>query len=212
MRTSVPTDTLTEVLIRSRRRCCLCFGLGDDYSEKQGQVAHLDQNRNNNSPDNLAFLCLFHHDNYDSRTSQSKGLTLSEVKSHRETLYAHIQSLVSKRQVADVAASYSREEFEEAIVYYTGTHRSQSVVESLRAGPRTLEEINTSVLPCELEWTTSILQGVIDLGWVRRIPTRHRYFELTLNAKRMLEVLAQIPEPIKESAWRDAWLPAWLPE
>jgi len=193
--------------LRSRRRCCLCFGLNDDFDQKQGQVAHLDQDRDNNSPGNLAFLCLHHHDAYDSRTSQSKGLTIGEVKAYRESLYAHIQLFISRRLSIASSTSYSRQEFEEAIVFYTGTHRSQLVVEVLREGPQSFEAINDRIPAGDPEWMRSILQGVIDFGWVRRIPTKHQFFELTLNGKRMLEVLAQIPEPIKESAWREIWLP-----
>jgi hypothetical protein len=54
---------------------------------KAGQIAHLDQNHSNGSEANLAFLCLFHHDEYDSSTSQRKGLTQSEVKAFRSELY-----------------------------------------------------------------------------------------------------------------------------
>lgn len=206
VRPTIQTDTVTEVLLRSRRRCCLCFGLDGNFEQKQGQVAHLDQNRNNNSPGNLAFLCLVHHDAYDSRTSQSKGFTIEEARAYREALYGHIQTLVSQKQVSP-PAPYSRQEFEEAIIFSTGTHRSKAVVELLREGPNTFDAINQHILPSDPEWTTSILQGVVDYGWVRRTPTKHQYFELTLNGKRMLDVLDQIPGPIKESAWREIWLP-----
>jgi hypothetical protein len=55
-------------------------------SEKKGQIAHLDRDPSHNDPDNLAFLCLEHHDQYDSRPSQSKGLTPEEVKRYRAAL------------------------------------------------------------------------------------------------------------------------------
>jgi hypothetical protein len=48
----------------------------------------LDGNPKNNQQDNLAFLCLPHYDEYDSRTSVSKGLTIEEVKHYRQRLYA----------------------------------------------------------------------------------------------------------------------------
>lgn len=80
----------TEVLTKSRRRCCLCYGLHGDISEKNGQIAHLDQNRSNNKPDNLAWLCFNHHNSYDSQSSQGKGLTKSEVKTYRKQLWAAI--------------------------------------------------------------------------------------------------------------------------
>src|SRR5947207_954201 len=83
----MPENVETEVLVKCRRRCCICFGLKQDYCEKQGQIAHLDHDPGNNDPDNLAFLCFDHHDRYDSRTSQSKGLTAKEVRAYREKLW-----------------------------------------------------------------------------------------------------------------------------
>jgi hypothetical protein len=87
-RKRIPTDPETSVLTRSRRRCCICFGLNRDTGEKKGQIAHLDQNPGNNNEENLAYLCFDHHDQYDGSTSQSKGLTIGEVKRYRDQLYA----------------------------------------------------------------------------------------------------------------------------
>jgi hypothetical protein len=87
----MPRIVQTEVLVASRRRCALCFGLLHDTDPKPGQIAHLDRNPNNNEFDNLAWLCLTHHDQYDSRTSQSKGLTIEETKHYRGELGAFIE-------------------------------------------------------------------------------------------------------------------------
>lgn len=89
-RKSTPKDTETEVLIVSARRCCICFGLSGDFNEKPGQIAHLDKDPSNSSFDNLAWLCLTHHDKYDSTTSQSKGLTIGEIKRYRALLYKRV--------------------------------------------------------------------------------------------------------------------------
>lgn len=89
-RPNIPKATETAVLTKSRRRCCLCFHLDGDDSEKPGQIAHLNHDPANNDEENLAWLCLPHHDRYDSRTSQSKGLTIEEVKEARAALYAAI--------------------------------------------------------------------------------------------------------------------------
>jgi hypothetical protein len=86
-RKRTPRGTETEVLVRSRRRCCLCFGLEGDLGEKEGQIAHLDRDPSNADMDNLAWMCFRHHDRYDSRTSQSKGLTVAEAKRYRDELY-----------------------------------------------------------------------------------------------------------------------------
>ena len=92
-RKKIKVATETHVLTSCRRRCCVCYGLNRDASEKQGQIAHLDRNPENNHNDNLAFLCFDHHDQYDSRTSQSKNLTASEVKHYREELFRHVSTM-----------------------------------------------------------------------------------------------------------------------
>ncbi len=95
-RKSTPKDTETEVLIMSARRCCICFGLSGDFGEKSGQIAHLDKDPSNSSFDNLAWLCLPHHDKYDSTTSQSKGLLIGEVKRYRTLLYEKVEDELRK--------------------------------------------------------------------------------------------------------------------
>jgi hypothetical protein len=87
LRAQLPAHDAATVLRQSRRRCCICFGLHRDDGVKKGQVAHLDQDPANNDFDNLAWLCLEHHDEYDSTTNQSKSLQLNEVKAYRSELY-----------------------------------------------------------------------------------------------------------------------------
>src|SRR5271156_4124538 len=91
-RKGTPNEIELAVLDRSRRRCTLCFHLDGDIREKHGQIAHLDQEPSNFAEDNLAFICLAHHSLYDSRTSQHKNYTVSEVKAARERLYTLIES------------------------------------------------------------------------------------------------------------------------
>jgi hypothetical protein len=56
---------------------------------KKGQVAHLNKKRDDNRLENLAWLCLEHHDAFDSVTSQSKNYTQAEVTRWRDRLHAH---------------------------------------------------------------------------------------------------------------------------
>lgn len=86
VRKTVPERTQVEVLAACRRRCAICFGLKRDTAIKRGQIAHLDRDATNPSFDNLVFLCLVHHDRFDSKTSQSKGLTSGEVRRFRQEL------------------------------------------------------------------------------------------------------------------------------
>jgi hypothetical protein len=91
-RKSIPKDISVSILTRSRRRCALCFGLRGDLQEKKGQIAHLDQNPANSAENNLIYLCLEHHDQYDSSTSQSKGLTKDELLAYQVKLYLAIET------------------------------------------------------------------------------------------------------------------------
>lgn len=86
MRTKTPANVESTLLLRCRRRCAICYGIDRDSTTKRGQIAHLDRNPSNNALDNLAFLCLVHHDEYDSKPSQSKRLTITEVKVYRAEL------------------------------------------------------------------------------------------------------------------------------
>ncbi len=97
-RASIRKATETEVLKRSGRRCCICVGLLGDTRIRRGQIAHLDRDASNNNLTNLAFLCLEHHDQYDSRTSQSKGFTEAELRSYRDQLYETLPTLVSNEK------------------------------------------------------------------------------------------------------------------
>ncbi|WP_371435200.1 hypothetical protein [Polaromonas sp.] len=89
MRKRIPKETETAVLTMSGRRCCFCFFLSGVTSQKQGQIAHVNRDSCDFALDNLAFLCLEHHDAYDSATSQSKGYTPHELKHYRGQLYKH---------------------------------------------------------------------------------------------------------------------------
>lgn len=100
-RARLSTANETEVLLLSGRRCCICVYLFSDSGIKQGQIAHLDRDASNNNLSNLAYLCLEHHDQYDSRTSQSKGYTVPELRTYRDRLHADLQAIVNTEKLAD---------------------------------------------------------------------------------------------------------------
>ena len=99
-RKKIPAEIQNKVLTLSGRRCCLCFGLNPDFGVKKGQIAHLDHDPAHYDIDNLAYLCLDHHDEYDSRTRQSKGLTTGEVKRYRERTYQAVEDWRESQQPA----------------------------------------------------------------------------------------------------------------
>lgn len=89
-RPSIPEEIQKTVLLKSRRRCCLCFWLQGRDEVLKGQFAHLDHDSSNNAEENLAFLCFDHHDEYDGKTRLAKGLRESEVRHWRDELYREI--------------------------------------------------------------------------------------------------------------------------
>lgn len=66
---------------------------------KNGQIAHINRNRNDNQESNLAFLCFDHHDNYDSTRSQSKGITPNELVHAKSSLYEELSQKLKPEQI-----------------------------------------------------------------------------------------------------------------
>jgi hypothetical protein len=92
-RQPIPPDLRDELLFQSGRRCCICYGLKGDMSiTLYGQIAHLNRNPSDNRFDNLAYLCLDHHEQYASST-QGQNLTIGEVKRYRQSLYDEISRM-----------------------------------------------------------------------------------------------------------------------
>lgn len=87
-RKKLPLANVAKLLVETRRRCCLCYFLNDDQSVKRVQIAHIDGKRNNDDESNLVPLCLDHHDEYDSITSQSKGISKEELTIYKAKLIA----------------------------------------------------------------------------------------------------------------------------
>ena len=50
------------------------------------------RNSANAKIENLAFLCFEHHDEYDSKTSQSKNITPGELKHYKNRLEEYLQT------------------------------------------------------------------------------------------------------------------------
>jgi uncharacterized ubiquitin-like protein YukD len=83
--------TEIKVLDKSRRRCALCFYFNNDIDFKKGQIAHIDRNSSNSIETNLAYLCIPHHDEYDTRSNQSKRLQPKELKLAKDNLELWIE-------------------------------------------------------------------------------------------------------------------------
>lgn len=93
------------VLIASLRRCCLCFALTNDASRKKGQLAHIDRDRTKTTEENLAFLCLDHHEEYDSKPSTTKRMTPRELHEYKRAL----EAAVANGAIPGIASAATRE-------------------------------------------------------------------------------------------------------
>jgi phage FluMu protein gp41 len=148
-RAAISRTIIADVLVSSRRRCCLCYALANDAGEKKGQVAHLDRDSSNSTRENLAFLCLDHHDQYDSRTSQAKGLTIDEVKQYRNQLQRFVAKALpqSDAEVAGVLiASLDRPAFRTPFQHESSLPRFRAaIIETIAAinGDKSLGEISS---------------------------------------------------------------------
>lgn len=90
-RNHIPHSTQTDLFTHSMRRCAICFGVQNDFAEKPGQIAHINHDNSQTALDDLVWLCAFHHDKYDSKTSQTKNYTKQEVISYRARLYQAVE-------------------------------------------------------------------------------------------------------------------------
>lgn len=81
-----------EVATKCRRKCALCFALQGDTDIKKGQIAHIDRDSANASKENAAFLCVTHHDEYDSISRQTIRITPDELKEYQQSLYKYLES------------------------------------------------------------------------------------------------------------------------
>lgn len=122
--------TQREILVSSRRRCVICYGLYRDVELKSGQIAHLDQDSSNNDVENLAFMCMNHHDEYDSITRQRKNFTLEEVKQYRRELYIAVMRSFDPVPVIGYAHNSVYLENEGILDHYTGHYIMESGVYS----------------------------------------------------------------------------------
>ncbi|MDX2262926.1 MAG: hypothetical protein SFU84_14630 [Gemmatimonadales bacterium] len=91
-RAPITEQVSVEVALKGRRRCVLCFGLNADQAVKAGQLAHVERDSSRSGVDDLAWLCLPHHDEYDSKRSQSRGFSPKELRAYRDELYDLIAS------------------------------------------------------------------------------------------------------------------------
>jgi hypothetical protein len=173
-RKKIPGDLIADVTSACRRRCCFCFVLDNDDKEKRGQIAHLDHDPSNNARDNLAFLCLHHHDDYDSPRSQSKGLTIIEAKRYRAELLANVaQHLPSSDEqiIGELLRALDRPAFRTPFHYESSLERFREAIaetiDTFNTGHSRGRQISSKYQIRDLELRAKVDGMVVDLVSLR---------------------------------------------
>lgn len=163
----------SEILTKSGRRCCLCYGLNGDFEVKRGQIAHINRDSSNSDFENLAFLCLEHHDVYDSRTSQSKGIRESELKLYRDTLYVDVEKQLPRLE--SKISDFKKDQKDQIEDFH-------SFIESLRSS----EKIRSGILN-DYEIHKSIESGFIEIDPFDESQLRLSSYNFSLGQKALIK-------------------------
>jgi hypothetical protein len=112
VRTPIPDCVAAEVLYQHDRICCVCNEPG-----KAIQIHHIDENPSNHSLENLAVLCLQHHEETHLHGGFGRKLRAVDVMKHREEWTRRVgerRALVDKlvvEKMATVSAKAERRPF-----------------------------------------------------------------------------------------------------
>ncbi len=98
-RIPTPKNIEAEVLFKANHTCSICYD-----STQRVQIAHIDGNNQNYGESNLIILCLNHHNEVDSKPSQSKGYTIAELKKIKDNW----ETIVKKQRESLKDPSFTR--------------------------------------------------------------------------------------------------------
>src|ERR1700730_9102870 len=93
MRTPIPDEIAADVMFHHDRTCCVCTMPG-----KSVQIHHIDENPSNHDPENLAVLCLEHHEETQIRGGFGRKLRDVDVRKHRDDW---LRRVAERRSAAD---------------------------------------------------------------------------------------------------------------
>lgn len=86
-RRQIPKKAIDDLLVKSKRRCALCYMIHGDTTPKIGDIAHIEpiSHGGKSTADNLIFLCAQHHAEIDRAGGSAR--TVAEIKTARDKLY-----------------------------------------------------------------------------------------------------------------------------
>ena len=132
-RTPVPDDISAEVMFQHDRTCCVCRDPG-----LQVQIHHIDEDPTNHAIDNLAVLCLEHHEQTQTRGGFARKLRAADVIPYRDDWVRRVRDRRDKADDPPIAASVIFPDveirFEPRAPYETAEVNSGRVLSLVRIG------------------------------------------------------------------------------
>jgi 5-methylcytosine-specific restriction endonuclease McrA len=124
VRTTIPDEIAAEVLYQHDRVCCVCNEPG-----KAVQIHHIDKDPNNHAPENLAALCLQHHDEAHITGGFGRKLRAVDIIKHRDEWTRRVRERraladkIAVEKVATIVESTASAPPPQGGGSYTGHHR-----------------------------------------------------------------------------------------
>lgn len=197
-------DTIaSQVMIDCKRRCAICVGINQDRESKRGQIAHIDRNRQNNKYANLAFLCIPHHDDYDTVPRQSKSWSPHELRHYKNLVVAEYSSKYPPEDLSTIR-HFLQENIQAILIMANCTdvlavEVDRQVYSAFITLQNKLLITTRSIFSSDLralmeDWneaTTSILQTIsdenyIESGWRRKFDNGTRSQKILVSKKEQL--------------------------
>jgi len=111
-RVKIPHKTEVKVLVKNKHICCVCREL---RSSQEVQIHHINGNPSNNIQDNLAVLCVYHHNLANiglkkGEIGSGKKITPDEVKKYKSDWERRVESEINVKR--KIIPSYRRKQLE----------------------------------------------------------------------------------------------------
>ena len=91
-RKKLKINVARKVALTCRRVCAMCWALYGVGSAQRGQIAHADHDPTNDKENNLVWLCVSCHDEYDSTPKQTRRIDQGELKAYKSLTESDVKN------------------------------------------------------------------------------------------------------------------------
>ena len=199
-RKPTPRTIAHAVFTKSRRRCALCYYWDGDGSWKKGHLAHIDRDPSRNAEENLAFLCLEHHDTYDSKSRQTKGILPDELQTAKKYLEDQVAkdflALVKRPSSTQLSTQSSGVSIEVYRMRYPVYAAFRKFVRSILRDADVSDEER-------IEFVNGVADALFLLGGEEIEQYLDKVYRKALNYVRVLRIIAE-PDRLSKNKWEEA--------